>query len=478
MTRMRVPISISRSTGMPLSRQIRDQIVAAISSGQLAPGHRMPAIRELAEFLGINRNTVAQVYRQLESEAYLNTRAGGGTTVADRVPAQHAARADVLRGLVRDALRVAESSGFSSREFAEFATWEFGQSGSRPSVLVIDEYGGELSHACETIRAALPGSDVHGTLVSELACVPAADRGRSLRRFDFGLVPFYCLDQVTTLLSGCDLPTLVMGVGPSLTVLERIRATNLAGRRVAIVCSEPAGPERMERSLRHAGIDLAEVRHAHLGQADIARVLATADLVIASEASATTVRWLDTDKPLIVYSTILREDSMNMIRDYAERVVRSPVTPEACGADHMHLPTYKSETHTPHPGEEEGGMPLPQHSADLSPTAIGEVDTVAKFFHALADPSRLRLLEFLVNDEHTVTECVTHVGLSQSQVSRHLACLADCGYVQARRVGRNAYYKVADSRVAQLVTTARSLAASNHRALRDCDHIKVGEDRQ
>ncbi|MQA24335.1 MAG: metalloregulator ArsR/SmtB family transcription factor [Micromonosporaceae bacterium] len=473
MTPMRVPISISRSTGMPLSRQIRDQIVAAIGSGQLAPGHRMPAIRELAEFLGINRNTVAQVYRQLESEAYLDTRAGGGTTVADRVPVHDVARADVLRGLVRDALRVAETSGFSSREFAEFATQEFGQSSSRPSVLVIDEYGGELSHACETIRATLPGSDVHGTLVSELACVPVADRCRTLRRFDFGLVPFYCLDQATTLLSGCDLPTLVMGVGPSLTVLEHIRAANLAGRQVAVVCSDPAGPERMERSLRHAGIDLAEVRHAHLGQADIARVLATADLVIASEASAATVRRLGPGKPLIVYSTILREDSLNMIRDYAERVVGSAVTSEACGDGHMRVSAYSSETQIPHARQGEG-TPPPQHGADLSPTAVGDVDTVAKFFHALADPSRLRLLGFLVEAEHTVTECVTHVDLSQSQVSRHLACLADCGYVDARRVGRNAYYKVADSRVAQLVTIARALAVSNHRALRDCDQIKVG----
>ena len=71
----------------------------------------------------------------------------------------------------------------------------------------------------------------------------------------------------------------------------------------------------------------------------------------------------------------------------------------------------------------------------LLPTTVGGVDTVAKFFRALGDPTRLRLLEFLLHDEHTVTECVAHVGLSQSRVSTHLSCLADCGYVQVRRTG-------------------------------------------
>src|SRR5215813_12386223 len=97
----------------------------------------------------------------------------------------------------------------------------------------------------------------------------------------------------------------------------------------------------------------------------------------------------------------------------------------------------------------------------LLPAATGGVDTVAKFFRALGDPSRLRLLEFLLGEEHTVTECVAHIGLSQGRVSTHLACLADCGYVQVRRTGRHAFYTVADPRVADLVMLARSLAADN-----------------
>jgi DNA-binding transcriptional ArsR family regulator len=107
----------------------------------------------------------------------------------------------------------------------------------------------------------------------------------------------------------------------------------------------------------------------------------------------------------------------------------------------------------------------------LLPDEANAAGVVAKLFRALGDPTRLRLLEYLLHEEHTVTECVTHVGLAQGRVSSHLGCLADCGYVQVRRVGRFAYYRVADPRVAELVLLAQSLAADNDSVLRGCDRI-------
>ena len=112
-----------------------------------------------------------------------------------------------------------------------------------------------------------------------------------------------------------------------------------------------------------------------------------------------------------------------------------------------------------------------ERSRTLLPTEPNGVEMMAKFFRALGDPARLRLLEFLLHEEHAVGECVTHIGLSQGRVSSHLACLSDCGYVQLRRQGRFAYYRVTDPRVAELVLLARSLAADNAAALAACMRI-------
>jgi DNA-binding transcriptional ArsR family regulator len=107
----------------------------------------------------------------------------------------------------------------------------------------------------------------------------------------------------------------------------------------------------------------------------------------------------------------------------------------------------------------------------LLPSEPAGVELIAKFFRALGDPTRLRLLAYLLDGEHTVTECVAEVGLTQGRVSAHLACLADCGYVEVRREGRFAHYQVADPRVAQLVLLARSLAADNSATLAECMRI-------
>jgi ArsR family transcriptional regulator, cadmium/lead-responsive transcriptional repressor len=113
-------------------------------------------------------------------------------------------------------------------------------------------------------------------------------------------------------------------------------------------------------------------------------------------------------------------------------------------------------------------VPLP---VMLLPEAAGGVEVMARFFRALGDPARLRLLEFLLDGEHTVTECVQQIGLSQGRVSSHLACLAGCGYVQSRRAGRFTWYRVADPRVADLVMLARSLAADNAETVASCVRI-------
>jgi DNA-binding transcriptional ArsR family regulator len=114
----------------------------------------------------------------------------------------------------------------------------------------------------------------------------------------------------------------------------------------------------------------------------------------------------------------------------------------------------------------------------LLPRQAEGVELVAKFFRALGDPTRLRLLEFLLDEEHTVGECVEHVGLAQSRVSSHLACLADCGYLQLRRDGRRSLYKLADPRVAELVMLARALATDNAVAVADCLRVDPGPRRR
>jgi DNA-binding transcriptional ArsR family regulator len=112
-------------------------------------------------------------------------------------------------------------------------------------------------------------------------------------------------------------------------------------------------------------------------------------------------------------------------------------------------------------------MQAVQISADDHRQAI-----TAKFFHALSDLTRLRILELLLDEgEQNVSEIVSALGQSQGRISNHLACLRWCGYVDSRREGKFVHYRVSDPRVGELVALARVIIADNATAILSCTRM-------
>lgn len=89
---------------MPLGTQLRGLIEYGIGFGELAPGERLPSVREMAEQLGVAPMTVAQVYRELKDQGLLQSRLGAGTFVADAgkpLPRAGADMTELHRGIDR-----------------------------------------------------------------------------------------------------------------------------------------------------------------------------------------------------------------------------------------------------------------------------------------------------------------------------------------------------------------------------------------
>jgi DNA-binding transcriptional regulator YhcF (GntR family) len=100
---------IASDSAVPPFEQLRTQILDAVTSGDLAPGARLPTVRRLAEDLGIAAGTVARAYRELEASSVIETRGRNGTYVsphgdAAQREAQRAATAfaDQMRALRLD----------------------------------------------------------------------------------------------------------------------------------------------------------------------------------------------------------------------------------------------------------------------------------------------------------------------------------------------------------------------------------------
>jgi DNA-binding transcriptional ArsR family regulator len=103
------------------------------------------------------------------------------------------------------------------------------------------------------------------------------------------------------------------------------------------------------------------------------------------------------------------------------------------------------------------------------------LDQVALFLKSLAEPTRLKILRFLHDEEKTVTEIMEAIDANQSNVSRHLTNLTTRKIVSSRREGTSIYYKITDPNIVQICdTVCRSIAAQISQSRSTLKNIKRG----
>jgi DNA-binding transcriptional ArsR family regulator len=102
-------------------------------------------------------------------------------------------------------------------------------------------------------------------------------------------------------------------------------------------------------------------------------------------------------------------------------------------------------------------------------------DVLSRLFQVLADPTRVRILELLLDGERNVSELVEALGLPQGRVSSHLACLRWCGFVGTRRAGKYVYYSLADERVVSLLRLAHGMLTDHAGAIATCACCAPGQ---
>jgi GntR family transcriptional regulator len=127
---MRTTTAISRKpfqfvldaqSGVPVYRQIIDQVLGGIAAGTLRPGDQLPTVRQLAVDLAINPNTVVRAYRELEIRDILSTQQGTGTFITEGQPKpDRGERQRRIAQLAGDLLARAGAEGIALQELLEY----------------------------------------------------------------------------------------------------------------------------------------------------------------------------------------------------------------------------------------------------------------------------------------------------------------------------------------------------------------------
>ena len=111
---------LDENSGVPVYRQIMDQVRGGIALGALRPGDQLPTVRQLAVDLAINPNTVVRAYRELELGGLLESNQGTGTFIREQqVEGGKQERARQLTQIVRDCIARAGAAGFTVQDLME-----------------------------------------------------------------------------------------------------------------------------------------------------------------------------------------------------------------------------------------------------------------------------------------------------------------------------------------------------------------------
>jgi GntR family transcriptional regulator len=104
-------------SGVPVYRQLIDQVQAAMASGALAAGDQLPTVRQVAVDLAINPNTVLRAYREMEIRGLLDSQQGTGTFIADKkVEYSKGDRDRILGQLAGEFVSRAGAAGFTLKQ--------------------------------------------------------------------------------------------------------------------------------------------------------------------------------------------------------------------------------------------------------------------------------------------------------------------------------------------------------------------------
>jgi GntR family transcriptional regulator len=117
---VRFSFQLNPHSGVPLFRQLIDQVQGALAAGRLKPGDQLPTIRQVAVDLAINPNTVTRAYREMEIRGLLETQQGTGTFIAEqRIETDNRIRNRQMEQLATEMIARAGANGFSVTELMD-----------------------------------------------------------------------------------------------------------------------------------------------------------------------------------------------------------------------------------------------------------------------------------------------------------------------------------------------------------------------
>lgn len=305
-------IRLSHGTGVPVFRQIVEQIAYMIEFGQLRDGDRLPSSRMLAANLHVNRNTVARAYRELSTRGLVSPRGRLGMVVRgsgaapDRLRSRMSARL-ALSSAVAQCLKL----GLKAEEIATLAYHESLNAERAKVDIAFIECNAERANAFASELSDALGVAIDPLVLGRFTVDAVANR-------DLVVTTFFHLAEVRRLVraaaTGSAPEVLGIVVGPHVKTLVRLSQIP-KGHHIGIYYTSEDQAEAIRRSLADSGLDNI---HVITGPDD--PTLHACDLVIVPSESPDLGRQLRSAVELLEFGNVLDASSVRMVQDVLDEV--------------------------------------------------------------------------------------------------------------------------------------------------------------
>jgi GntR family transcriptional regulator len=301
-------IRVSQSSGVPVYKQIVEQIEFMIEAGQMNDGDRLPSSRMLASNMQVNRNTVARAYSELRDAGYIESRRRQGMVV---VGGQQAREQAAARARARDLLGTAASEcitlGLTPEEISSLA-YHFSLHAEQLQVNV-------AFVECNEERATYFAKELSERLELPVRALVLGQFDPE-REFDVDLVltTFFHLSEVRRLARPSNAEVVAIVVAPHVTTLVRL-AQVPKGQRVGVLYSTTDQAAGIRDSLVQSGLKNIEVLE-DASQDELSRV----DIVVVPSEMPELKARVNGTVEVIEFGNVLDESSTRMVAEVVEEL--------------------------------------------------------------------------------------------------------------------------------------------------------------
>ncbi|MCP5083989.1 MAG: GntR family transcriptional regulator [Alphaproteobacteria bacterium] len=284
---MSFDFAIDPDLPLPLGVQLRGLIEYGVTTGELAPGSRLPSVRVLAELAGISPMTVSQVYKDLQETGLIEGRRGQGTYVRTdaSVPLEASGDLKVLQGQVDELIRAGLDRGFATADLARLFSARLSRLANNVQpmhVVLVGVFENATRDYVADLRAHLaPGDRATGVTIDQLEADP--DLCRSVAKANLVLAFANRKPEIADLLH-TKAPIMAVSYVPS--DKTRLELAGLgAMERVGLVSTFVDFLPIMKSGVHRLAPQLDDIQATALEHDDVSAMIRTVDVVIYATGS-------------------------------------------------------------------------------------------------------------------------------------------------------------------------------------------------